>query len=103
MLLLMKRLEDLHSELVHLKELRGGFDDDDEDDEDTGDEAGKEITGADEAKKDPKSEEEGGSDEKPKPKKLTKAEKRLLKDKEECEERISEGAGEAEMHYHHLL
>ena len=48
-MLLMKRLEDLHSELVHLKELRGSFDDDESEDEERDASEEEKETGADEA------------------------------------------------------
>ena len=109
----MKRLEDLHSELVHLKELRGDLDesqtDDEEeveerkdDDEDNKDE--KELDPQDSSdNKDDAAEKDSPDKDAQKPRKLTKAERRALEEKKEMEERISEGASEAAVHYHHLL
>ena len=110
----MKRLEDLHSELVHLKELRGDLDESETDDEeeveekkDDDDEQQKDEKELDlqdsSDNKDDAAEKDSPDKDAQKPRKLTKAERRALEEKKEMEERISEGASEAAVHYHHLL
>ena len=109
MLLLMKRMEDLHSELAYLKEIRG--DDSDEDATDDGEdeieetkkEPEKDQDKATEDKKDEKDVADDSESPPAKDKKTLRAQRKEEEDLLEREARIAEDSQDAARYYHHLV
>ena len=93
MLLLMKRIEDMHAEQAYLKELRG------EANESSTDEEEPTSTAVEESKSEKAEGKDGGEEAKAK---KIRAERREEADSKELQERISSDPHEAAIYYHRL-